>query len=106
MRLENHLANHDKFWEITDKVQCDKSGGCTIVIEWGRIGTAGQRQEKRFLSRQFAEKFIQDKIQEKIGRGYLPAGAKHPQIVVPMISAAKPGLLGGLEQPKRKIVID
>ena len=55
--------SHNKFWRA-------KRTGYDVLIEWGRVGTAGQRQEKSFSSEWEADHFINGKRSEKARKGY------------------------------------
>lgn len=73
-RFENHLGNHNKFWEIDTPVQVGSA--FIVTTRWGRIGTYGDSKPQTFYSRGQAESFVQKKIIEKIGRGYTEIGSK------------------------------
>lgn len=73
------VDSHSKFWTI-DAI------GADTVTRWGKIGTQGQVQRKLHAAEWQAEKFVNQKIAEKIIKGYvenksagicgLPADAK------------------------------
>lgn len=63
---------HYKFWE--PRIYSDGDG---FVFEayFGRIGTKGQTRTKFFVTRRQAEEWMQNKIREKFGKGYVEAKA-------------------------------
>lgn len=67
--MEKMLVNtnypHRKFWAARVG-----STGSTVVVRWGRIGTFGQTQVKKFESNRAAVAFFWKKVDEKRGRGY------------------------------------
>lgn len=58
-------GNHNKFWAA----HYDESTN-TVYVRWGRFGTKGQSQEKKFGSISQAASFISDKYYEKKRKGY------------------------------------
>ena len=81
-RFELVEGKSAKFW------QADVSGA-TFIVEYGRLGTAGQRKEKDFGDEGAARKELEKKITEKLREGYsevrtdgsaaAPKGAKGAQ---------------------------
>jgi predicted DNA-binding WGR domain protein len=60
----NSEEQHNKFWSYDVK-----DGNC-VVIAWGRVGTGGQNQVKKFSSDSAMWSFINDKVAEKERKGY------------------------------------
>jgi predicted DNA-binding WGR domain protein len=81
-RFELVEGKSAKFW------QADVSG-TTFVVEYGRLGTSGQRKEKDFGNEPAARRELEKKIAEKLREGYsevqtdgvaaAPKGAKGAQ---------------------------
>ena len=67
MRLELSEGTSNKFWEITRK-------GNVLHIAWGRIGTDGQSQDKKFASPEAAQKEHDKLVASKKKKGYAEAG--------------------------------
>ena len=67
-RFEFVEGTSSKFWEVERK-------GSTLVITFGRIGTAGQTQEKAHGSDAAAESALDKLVREKTGKGYSEVGA-------------------------------
>ncbi len=78
--LEFSDGSSNKFWQVTQT-------GNTICITFGKIGTAGQTQEKSFPSEEAAAKEAEKQATAKIKKGYQPKAAP-----------------GGAERPKAKTV--
>lgn len=57
-----------KFWEVNRK-------GGNVEVRWGKIGSRGQTQNKSFASDYDAQRFVSDKLSEKLGKGYVDASA-------------------------------
>lgn len=60
-------TNSSKFWRI-------ERDGVNVTTTWGRIGTAGQNQDKSFSSEAAAQDFTDKKISEKLMKGYVDRG--------------------------------
>ncbi len=58
----------NKFWEATVEAE-------VLTVRWGKVGTAGQSKSKPFASTAAAEKELAKLIKEKLGKGYVEAGA-------------------------------
>jgi len=69
-RREFHFedASSAKFWAIELK-------GKEFAVEWGRIGSNGQSQTKRFTTEAEAKKQYDKLVQEKTSKGYKEVGA-------------------------------
>lgn len=63
--LENVSDNHYKFWEIILNL------GTDFVTRWGKIGTEGNTQRKKFPSKAHCEKEIQKIVADKLSNGYV-----------------------------------
>lgn len=63
--LINQSSGHNKFWAAS----WDESNN-TVNMRWGRIGTKGQYQVKKFGSKSDAINFISKKVYEKQAKGY------------------------------------
>ncbi len=63
-RFEFVGGNSDKFWEIA-------VNGCEVLVTFGRRGTNGQAETKRFPDEAAANKHAQKKIEEKVKKGYV-----------------------------------
>ncbi|MBK8254721.1 MAG: WGR domain-containing protein [Polyangiaceae bacterium] len=98
-RFELVEGKSAKFW------QADVSGS-TFIVEYGRLGTAGQRKEKDFGSDALAKREYEKKVAEKLREGYsevrtdgaaqAPKGAKGAQAAsakldLPPRIATRPG---------------
>ncbi|MBA7524452.1 hypothetical protein ES705_16590 [subsurface metagenome] len=72
--LENKNNNHNKFYKISVYAFTDKKTGkdnnIYVSLQWGRIGTLGQSQHKEFKNRVEAIAFADEKLREKLNRGY------------------------------------
>lgn len=67
-RYENTLGGSNKFWTF----EVWKEGAVFKVrIQWGRIGTTGQSLIKPFVSPTDVRLYIDEKLIEKSGRGYV-----------------------------------
>jgi predicted DNA-binding WGR domain protein len=53
-----------KFWELT-------LDGATLVVRFGRLGTAGQTQQKLFADASIASAAARRLLREKLGKGYV-----------------------------------
>ena len=67
-RFEFIEGSSQKFWEIELR-------GTEFDVRWGRIGTSGQAQTKTFASDAKAQTEHDKLIKEKMGKGYVEAGA-------------------------------
>jgi predicted DNA-binding WGR domain protein len=72
--LVNTNNGHNKFYTIylyafTDK-ETSKDNSIYVSLQWGKIGTRGQAQHKEFKSRGEAITFAEDKVREKLKKGY------------------------------------
>jgi predicted DNA-binding WGR domain protein len=56
-------ATSNKFWGYKIK-------GLTVTCKWGRLGTAGQQKDFKFDAQCELDKYVEDKTDEKIGKGY------------------------------------
>jgi len=65
-RFEYTDGRSNKYWEISivDKV---------VITHWGRIGTDGAYQQKKFTTDRAAEDHYLKVIREKTGKGYVEA---------------------------------
>jgi predicted DNA-binding WGR domain protein len=62
-RFEVVSGSSRKFWEIT-------FSGCSFTVRFGRIGTTGQIQTKRFSDEAKAKQAAEDLIAQKLKKGY------------------------------------
>jgi len=60
----NKVDQSNKFWRYTFLA------GNEVQVEWGRIGLAGQSQNKNFNSSWERQRYIEKMVAEKIGKGY------------------------------------
>ena len=62
--LENTTEGHNKYWKakIDDK---------NVDVNWGKIGTTGQFQQKNFKEGEEAYNFYMKMIRSKIKKGYV-----------------------------------
>lgn len=58
---------HSKFWTVS-------VAGRHVHFTWGRIGTCGQQKTKSFSYESAARAAAYDKMQEKLGKGYVEIG--------------------------------
>jgi predicted DNA-binding WGR domain protein len=63
-RFELVEGSSSKFWEV-------EPSGTTLSVRWGRIGTAGQSQEKAYPSEAAAEDALAKLVAEKTKKGYV-----------------------------------
>jgi predicted DNA-binding WGR domain protein len=85
-----------KFWEITLQ-------GSKIVVRFGKLNTAGQRQEKSFSSRGAACNEYLSSIEEKLRKGYLERTDANESFGKAEFEAAL-GEIGVLEDAQKWIV--
>jgi len=64
LRLINTENGSNKFWEI-------KANKNELIIQYGKVGTKGQRLVKEFDSEEIAEKEMKNLVKQKRGRGYV-----------------------------------
>lgn len=67
-RLEYIDGGSQKFWEAG-------RDGSDVVVNWGRLGTAGQSKRKEFASVEAAEEFLTKQVGDKLKKGYVESGA-------------------------------
>lgn len=67
-RFEFVEGTSSKFWE-------PELQGNTFIVTYGRIGTAGQRKEKRFPDENAARREYEKKVAEKLREGYREVSA-------------------------------
>ncbi len=94
-RFEMAEGSANKFWEA-------EQSGETLLIRWGRIGTAGQSKTKTFADAAAAEGALKKLILEKTTKGYVAVGAAAAAvpIVEPAVEpAAKPALTVPVTEP-------
>ena len=65
-----------KFWQA-------ESSGTTFIVEFGRLGTKGQRKEKDFPNEDAAKKELAKKIAEKLREGYSEVATTGADSAVP-----------------------
>jgi predicted DNA-binding WGR domain protein len=82
-RFEFIDGKSSKFWEV-------EVTGSTLSVRYGRIGSAGQAQDKSFASAEKAQAEGDKLIREKTGKGYVDVGAPTP---------AAPAVAGALGNP-------
>lgn len=70
-RYEFNDGSSHKFWQIDPQ-------GCELHVAWGRIGTQGQAQVKRFDSDAQALAALAKLVKEKTGKGYVQVDASGP----------------------------
>ncbi len=63
-RFEFKEAASAKFWEVSVR-------GATLMVRFGRLGTAGQQKDKTFPSAGAAQKEADKLIREKTAKGYV-----------------------------------
>jgi predicted DNA-binding WGR domain protein len=63
-RFEFSEGTSNKFWQIT-------LDGAAFVVQWGKIGTAGQTQTKSFASEHAAKAELDKLVAEKKKKGYV-----------------------------------
>lgn len=70
--LVNKKFGHNKFWnaKLTNK---------TLVVHYGKIGTEGVKQIKRFKSPGEAMVYMDKKLKEKLAKGYTAKKKLSPQ---------------------------
>lgn len=74
---KNLAKNSNKFWEISEVITAYNSNETDphfiVHLRWGRIGTRGQEQVKKFQIKKDAEEYRSNKILEKVKEGYYAA---------------------------------
>lgn len=63
-RFELVGGSSRKFWEVA-------VDGCAVVVRFGRIGTAGQTQQKLFSDPATAKRTAERLVREKLAKGYV-----------------------------------
>ncbi|MCE7869947.1 DUF4132 domain-containing protein [bacterium CPR1] len=76
-------GSSNKFWEIDLQ-------GDSLVVRWGKIGTAGQSQTKSFASEARSQLEHDKLIAEKLGKGYQETGGAAPGTPAPRAAAPAP----------------
>jgi len=67
---------HNKFWrgklgkQDNAKTPEDIKKPWVVLLEWGRIGTVGSKEEKRFLREHAALTYIHGRLKDKLKKGY------------------------------------
>lgn len=66
-------ANTAKWWayKVDSDVAVPPLDGVRVVVRWGRIGAAGDSDPKIFPSAMAAQRFVEDKVKEKLRKGYV-----------------------------------
>jgi predicted DNA-binding WGR domain protein len=82
-RLELSEGTSNKFWQV-------ERDDATMRVQFGRIGTAGQTQEKAFASATAAQAEVDKLIKEKVKKGYAEVGAPAATTPAPGATAAPP----------------
>jgi DNA ligase 1 len=67
-RLQFSEGNSQKFWQIS-------LNGSEVTVQFGKIGTTGQRQTKSFADAAQAREHAAEKISEKLRKGYVEVAA-------------------------------
>ena len=75
-RFEFVEGKSAKFWQA-------EFVGTTFIVEFGRLGTKGQRKEKDFPNEDAAKKELEKKIAEKLREGYSEVAAIAADAAVP-----------------------
>lgn len=63
-RFEFKQGKSNKFWQVS-------RSGEELVIEFGKIGTDGQKNSKRFASADAAQKQLESLVRQKVSKGYI-----------------------------------
>lgn len=85
LRYEYVSESSRKFWEI---YPVDQDGGDFIVrVRFGRLGTSGQEHIKVFSYSSGAARYRQEKITEKVRKGYR---LKSSPVIVPKVQTVTP----------------
>lgn len=93
-RFEFVEGTSAKFW------MADVQGD-TFIVVFGRLGTDGQRKEKKFPDAEAAQKEYGRKVAEKLREGYQEMGGGAAAAPVPAKAAAKPPAPVKLTLPAR-----
>lgn len=65
-------ANTAKWWAYRiEPGNVPPLDGVRVVVAWGRIGAAGDSDPKIFPSAMAAQRFVEDKVKEKLRKGYV-----------------------------------
>jgi predicted DNA-binding WGR domain protein len=70
MTFVDPSVNSKKFWQIT-------LAGTAFTVHFGRLGTLGQKQTKRFPTAAAAQNAFYKKVDEKRAKGYTDHGPVH-----------------------------
>jgi predicted DNA-binding WGR domain protein len=82
-RFELVEGTSSKFWEI-------RLEGSAFTVTFGRIGTAGQTQQKSLADAEKAQKEHDKLVAEKLKKGYVEVGAAGAALQAAAVSAAAP----------------
>lgn len=74
-----------KFWEVEVR-------GVELIVQFGRLGTDGQRKAKRLANAAAAQKEADKLVREKLAKGYVERGAEAKVKPKPASKAKKPKL--------------
>jgi predicted DNA-binding WGR domain protein len=85
-RFEFVEGKSAKFWQA-------ESVGTTFIVEFGRLGTKGQRKEKDFPNEDAAKKELEKKIAEKLREGYSEVATIAADAAVPDATKVAPAKL-------------
>lgn len=85
-RFEFVEGKSAKFWQA-------ESVGTTFIVEFGRLGTKGQRKEKDFPNEDAAKKELEKKIAEKLREGYSEVATIASDAAVPDATKVAPAKL-------------
>jgi predicted DNA-binding WGR domain protein len=96
-RFEFVGGGSSKFWEI-------ELDGRSLVTRWGKIGTAGQSQGKRFFDAAMATKEADKLVAEKTKKGYVEGEAKPAPKSLKQELAELDGKLGKRKLPYAELV--
>ncbi|WP_156753957.1 WGR domain-containing protein, partial [Actinokineospora pegani] len=91
-RLEYVGGGSEKFWE-------GALTGTTVTARWGRLGSAGQTNDKVFATVEAAQAHLDKLVAEKVRKGYSEAGAPAPTKSKEDKPAPEPGAAGAAEEP-------
>lgn len=85
-RFEFVEGKSAKFWQA-------EAVGATFIVEFGRLGTKGQRKEKDFPNEDAAKKELEKKIAEKLREGYSEVATIAADAAVPDATKVAPAKL-------------
>lgn len=76
-KLQCTEAGANKFWtavygqDLDPSTALDTKNSYIVLLKWGKIGTAGQDQIKRFRTIPLAEAYLRGRLKDKMNKNYV-----------------------------------